>query len=445
MMYRRFLTSLAVLFSFSSSYSYGIDATPNRPVTPVKKTLEQSPAETITKDTVSNVQLTQIARKDLPLGMQYPLDSLVHDWKSREYLSEGTGCQTSASNPVFPDSVIIDRLQRLPTVIELPYNDIVSNYIKRYTGSLRPQVSYMLAAFNFYGPVFEQALEAYGLPLELKYLPIIESALKPKARSRVGATGLWQFMLPTAKIYGLQVNSLVDERCDPAKSSLAAAHYLYDMYEIYHEWNLVIASYNCGPGNVNKAIRRAGGSKDFWKIYPYLPRETRGYVPAFIAANYVMNYYCEHNICPLQTAIPQPTDTIHISKLLHLQQVADKCDLPIEELRDLNPEFRRDIIPGNSQSYALRLPDMAISHFISNKDSIMAYNHDKYFTKRSTVKPSGYGSGTAGGHYIYYKIRSGDSLSTIAHKYGVGVSSLKRWNNMRTSRIRAGKHLKIYK
>lgn len=438
-MKRRFLTSLVVLFSCASFYSSRIYATTDTDVTAIKK------SQTEVKDTVSNARLIQIEKKDLPLGMQYPIDSLVHEWKSKKYLTEDIECQTSASNPEFPDSVIINRLQRLPTVIELPYNDIVSNYIKRYTGSLRQQVSYMLGAFNFYGPIFEQALDAYSLPLELKYLPIIESALKPIARSRVGATGLWQFMLPTAKVYGLEVNSLVDERRDPIKSSWAAAHYLYDMYEIYHEWNLVIASYNCGPGNVNKAIRRAGGSKDFWKIYPYLPRETRGYVPAFIAANYVMNYYCEHNICPLNTAIPEPTDTIHINKLLHLKQIADKCELPLEQLRSLNPEFSRDVIPGNSKSYVLRLPDMVISTFISNKDSIMAYNHDKYFTKRATVKPSGYTAGKSGGHYIYYKIRSGDSLSRIAHKYGVRVSSIKRWNNMRSSRIRAGKHLKIYK
>ena len=444
-MNRRFLTSLVALFSCASFYSFAIHASADNHVVTVEKTNKEIPSETIVKDTVSNARLIQIENQDLPLGMQYPLDSLVHDWKSRQYLSEGIDCQTSASNPEFPDSVIIDRLQRLPTIIELPFNDIVSTYINRYTGSLRQQVSYMLASFNFYGPIFEQALDAYSLPLELKYLPIIESALKTKARSRVGATGLWQFMLPTAKIYGLQVNSLVDERCDPIKSSWAAAQYLHDMYEIYHEWNLVIASYNCGPGNVNKAIRRAGGSTDFWKIYPYLPRETRGYVPAFIAANYVMNYYCEHNICPLNTAMPQPTDTIHIHKLLHLQQIADNCDLSVEELRSLNPEFIKDIIPGNSKSYVLRLPDMVVSDFISNKDSIMAYNYDKYFTKRATVKPSGYASGTTSGHYIYYKIRSGDSLSTIAHKYGVGVSSLKRWNNMRSSNIRAGKHLKIYK
>ena len=205
--------------------------------------------------------------------------------------------------------------------MEMPYNDIVQKFIDRYTGRLRHSVSYMLGASNFYIPIFEEALEAYGLPLELKYLPIIESALNPKATSRVGAAGLWQFMVGTGKQYGLEVNSLIDERRDPIKSSYAAARYLRDLYKIFGDWSLVIAAYNCGPENIKKAMTRAEGANDYWKIYPYLPRETRGYVPAFIAANYVMNYYCEHNICPMRTTLPAATDTVVVNlSLIHISE-----------------------------------------------------------------------------------------------------------------------------
>ena len=222
---------------------------------------------------------------DLPEGMSYELDSLLHQYNAKNYLQPDTNCHYRDVNPVFDKEVYIDRLKRMPTVIEMPYNDVVRQFIDRYSGRLRRSVSYMLGATNFYMPIFEQALETYNLPLELKYLPVIESALNPTAVSRVGATGLWQFMLATGKRYGLKVNSLVDERRDPVKASYAAAHYLSDLYKIYDDWNLVIAAYNCGPDKVNQAIHRAKGNADYWNIYPYLPKETRGYVPAFIAAN----------------------------------------------------------------------------------------------------------------------------------------------------------------
>ncbi len=379
-----------------------------------------------------------------PMGMTMPIDSLLADWKSRSYLSIGQDCQTTSVNPTFPDSVYIDRLSRIPTVMELPYNEVVRRYIDRYTGDLRQQVSFMLAAFNFYAPIFEQALEAYGLPLELKYLPIIESALKPTARSRVGASGLWQFMPKTGKLYHLEINSLIDERNDPIKASWAAAHYLYDMYQIYRDWNLVIAAYNCGPGNVNKAIHRAGKSRDYWKIYPFLPRETRGYVPAFIAAAYTMNYYCEHNICPMTTAIPSQTDTLHINKPLHLDQVAQTCNVPLDELKSWNPQYRRNVLPGNIRPYVLRLPDTAVTKFIDLQDTVYTYNKSKYFTKRATVKPGTFAT-AAKGSYVYHRIRSGETLSTIARKYHVSVTNLKRWNGLRSSSIRAGKKLKIFR
>ena len=307
---------------------------------------------------------------DLPMSMTYPLDSLLNDWKAKTYIDLGKDCNTSQVNPQFSDSVYIDRLSRMPVIMEMPYNDIVRKFIDTYTGRLRSQVSFMLSACNFYMPIFEEALDAYNLPLELKYLPIIESALNPSAVSRAGASGLWQFMLSTGKLYGLESNSLVDERRDPIKATWAAARYLKDMYDIYKDWNLVIAAYNCGPGNINKAIRRANGKTDYWEIYNYLPRETRGYVPAFIAANYVMTYYCKHNICPMETNIPQATDTVLVSRNLHFQQIADICHVPLDEIKSLNPQYKRDIVPGDSKPRALRLPTEAISTFMDNQDTI---------------------------------------------------------------------------
>jgi len=269
---------------------------------------------------------------DLPQGMEDELDQLLQEWNNKSYLIPEGDCNDTGVNPEFPRETYIHRLSRLPNVMEMPYNDIVRKFIDRYTGSLRRSVSIILGASNFYMPLFEEALEAYQIPLELKYLPVIESALNPKATSKVGAAGLWQFMIGTGKQYGLEVTSLIDERRDPIKSSYAAAHYLKDLYGIFGDWTLVIASYNCGPNNVRKAIARAGGNKDFWTIYPYLPAETRGYVPAFIAANYVMNYYCEHNICPAGTVLPASTDTITITRNLHKDQIVAMCNVKAEEL-----------------------------------------------------------------------------------------------------------------
>ena len=322
---------------------------------------------------------------DFPEAMTYDLDSLMNLYMSKTYLSEDGDCQTAAENPTFDREVYLERLKRMPTIMEMPYNEVVQKFIDRYSGRLRHSVSYMLGACNFYMPIFEAALEAYGLPLELKYLPVIESALNPKAVSRVGATGLWQFMLVTGKQYGLEVNSLVDERRDPVKASYAAAHYLSDLYKVFGDWSLVIASYNCGPGNINKAIHRAGGVKDYWQIYPYLPRETRGYVPAFIAANYVMTYYSAHNICALRTKLPLKTDTVVVNRNVHLQQIAAVLDLDIDMLRTLNPEYRRDVVPGLTKPSAIKLSQNDVTRFIDNQDSIYNYNASELLSKRDEV------------------------------------------------------------
>ena len=323
---------------------------------------------------------------EFPEAMTYDLDSLLNLYMAKTYLDEPGDCNMRDVNPVYTKEEYIDRLSRLPNVMEMAYNEVVQKFIDRYSGRLRLSISYMLGASNFYMPIFEEALEAYQLPLELKYLPIIESALNPKAVSRVGATGLWQFMLTTGKQYGLQVNSLVDERRDPVKASYAAARYLKDLYRIFGDWNLVIAAYNCGPENINKAVHRANGEKDYWQIYPYLPKETRGYVPAFIAANYIMTYYSLHNICPMTTRLPAKTDTVMVSKNMHLEQVASVVGINIDLLRSLNPMYRRDIIPGATEPSPLRLPQSEVGKFIDAEDSVYTYKVDELLNKRTEVE-----------------------------------------------------------
>lgn len=393
----------------------------------------------------TNIQAQTVQEETLvfPESMQSDMDSLYWDWQSKYLISIDENCQMTSSNPVVSDSIYIDRLSRIPSVIEMPFNDIVKKHIEAYTGRLRNKVSFMLAAANFYMPLFEEALDTYDLPIELKYLPIIESALNPKALSRQRASGLWQFMLRTGKIYGLDNNTLVDERRDPVKSTWAAVRYLKDLYNIYNDWSLVLAAYNCGPGNVNKAIRRAGGETDYWKIYPFLPKETRGYVPGFIAANYVMTYYCEHGICPMDSQLPAISDTIHINKDLHLQQVASVCNIDIEQLRSLNPQFKKDIIPGNSKAYALQLPNNIANIFIEREDSIYAYEAKKYLNKRRTVAVSEASTPKNAKGAKYHKIRKGDTLGGIARKYGVSVRQLRDLNGIRGNNITAGKNLRI--
>ena len=378
---------------------------------------------------------------DIPESMQSEMDSLFWDWQSKNYISMGENCKMTSVNPIVSDSIYMDRLSRIPSIIEMPYNEAVRKFIDMYASRLRNKVSFMLAAANFYMPIFEEALDLYDLPMELKYLPIIESALNPVAVSRQGATGLWQFMLGTGKIYGLKNNSLIDKRRDPIKSTWAAARYLKDLYQ---DWNLVLAAYNCGPGTINKAIRRAGGATDYWTIYNYLPKETRGYVPAFIAANYIMTYYCEHDICPMETQLPSATDTIHIHKDLHLQQVAEVCNLNIDQLRSLNPQYKKDIIPGNSELCVLRLPNNTVSSFIDRQDSIFAYKANEYLKKRKAVAiKDNTGIRTSSKGAVYHKIKSGDTLGGIAAKYHVSVNQLRRLNNIKGNNIRAGKSLRI--
>lgn len=412
---------------------------------------------------------------DLPEAMTSEIDSLLHLYNTKTYLKRDADCNLPNVNKTYEPDVYKDRLRRLPTIMEMPYNNVVQKFIDRYSNELRNAVGIMLGASNFYMPIFEQALETYSLPLELKYLPVIESGLNPKAVSRVGATGLWQFMLATAKNYGLEINSLLDERCDPIKSSYAAANYLSDLYRIFGDWNLVIAAYNCGPDKLTQAIHRAGGSKDYWKIYPYLPRETRGYVPAFIAANYIMNYYCEHNICPMTTDLPAKTDTILVSRDVHFKQIAQVLNMDEELVRSLNPQYRKDIVIGYTKPSTLRLPVDKINSFIDQEDSVYAYNADVLLTKRSEVEvaqevPS-YSSGrtsASSSRKSYSRgkskrssrkssrssrrrrsssksvtIRGGDTLSEIAARNHTTVKKLKKLNGLKGNNIRKGKKIKV--
>ena len=337
---------------------------------------------------------------EFPEAMTYDLDSLLNVYMAKTYLDEPQDCNMKDVNPEYSKQEFVDRLYRMPCVMEMAYNDVVQKFIDRYSGRLRRSISYMLGASNFYMPIFEEALEMYQLPLELKYLPIIESALNPTAVSRVGAAGLWQFMPATGKQYGLKLNSLVDERRDPVKSSQAAARYLRDLYKIFGDWNLVIAAYNCGPENINKAIRRANNVtslkgadgeplpvvKDYWHIYPYLPRETRGYVPAFIAANYIMTYYSLHNICPMTTRLPAKSDTVMVSRNVHLEQVAEVVGLNIDLLRSLNPMYRRDVVPGATEPSPLRLPMADVGRFLDLEDSVYNYRANELLSRRAEVE-----------------------------------------------------------
>lgn len=324
---------------------------------------------------------------DVPTAMTFNVDSMLETYHARNYLHEVDGCNMKNTDPEYDREVYVERLRRLPTVMEMPYNEVVRKFIDRYTKRGRRQMSFLLGAANFYTPIFEEALETYGLPLELKYLPVIESGLNPNAVSPAGASGLWQFMLSAGKQYGLEVNSLVDERRDPLKASDAAARLLRDLYRVFGDWNLVIAAYNCGPERIKKAIHRAGGETDYWKIYPYLPRETRGYVPSFIAANYVMNYYCDHNICPMETDLPQRSDTVHVRKDVHFDQIARVIGIESSQLRELNPQYRRNIVNGSSGHAALRLPSAYIGKFIDAEDSIYnTYHSNRLLAKRSEVE-----------------------------------------------------------
>lgn len=376
---------------------------------------------------------------EIPEDLKYNYDILLDQW-IKGLLQETPDSVDIDDEPVFfSDSTYANRLYNMPSTMELSYNDEVKKFIHMYAGRNRNQVSKMLALGKFYFPIFEEALDKADLPLELKYLPCIESALNPIAKSRAGATGLWQFMSGTGKAYKLEINSLVDERRDPYKSTDAAVKYLKDMYNIYGDWNLVIAAYNCGPGNVNKAIAKSGGQRNYWKIYPYLPKETRGYVPAFIAATYIMNFNDSHNIHPAQINIPLLVDTIKVEKKLHLKQISEVLHIPIEDLRALNPKFKTDIIPGGNNEYTINLPISYVSSFINKKNTIYNYKTAEFFTHSKYQNPTY----LANNNTTTHRVRKGETLTSLASKYGLTKNQLKKMNGLTSDRLTIGKVLRV--
>lgn len=372
-------------------------------------------------------------------------DSLLNIWylhnqASREELPEYDMDSMKFESNV-PDAVYVERLKAMNSFIPLPYNDIVKNYIILYSEKMPSAMPKIMGLCSYYMPIFEEIFTEHDVPEELKAMALIESAMNPTAVSRAGAKGMWQFMYSTAKLYGLHIDSFVDERLDPVKSAHAAAEYLKDSYRIFGDWNLAIASYNCGAGNVNRAIRRSGGKRNFWDIYPYLPRETRGYVPAFVGALYTMTYYKEHGIVPENVEIPAHIDTFHINKMLHFKQVSALTGVPEEELKNLNPQYRHEIVPGNDREYILRIPYQYANNFIDNEDSLYAYKADEYFNPVVIKKIKDGGDGER----IIHRVRSGEVLGRIAIKYHVSVRQIKRWNNLRSDNIRIGQRLVIYR
>ena len=371
-------------------------------------------------------------------------DSLLNIWYTHKIASDDETEVYDMDSVRFesnvPDEVYIERLKNMNSFISLPYNDIVKNYIILYSEKMPTKMSHILGLCKYYMPIFEETFNKYDIPEELKAMAVIESALNPLAVSRANAKGMWQFMYSTAKMYGLQIDSFVDERFDPVKSADAAARYLKDAYAIFGDWNLAIASYNCGAGNVNKAIRRSGGKRGFWDIWPYLPRETRGYGPAFVGALYTLTYYKEHGIRPEAVEMPLHIDTLKITRQLHLRQVSDLTAAPIEELKNLNPQYLHEIIPGGKE-YILRIPYAYTNAFIENEDSVYRHKVDEYFNPAAIKKIKDGGDGER----ITYKVKSGDTLGKIAGKYRCTVAQIKRWNNLKSTNIRIGQRLVIYR
>lgn len=350
-----------------------------------------------------------------------------------------------------PDSVYISRLQEIEQVVDLSYNKVVKNYIKMYTEKRRELVEVMLGLSAYYFPIFEETLDKYDMPLEIKYLAIIESALNPKARSRAGANGLWQFMYGTARNMKLEITTFVDERRDPVKSTDAAARYLQKLHDIYGDWHLAIAAYNCGPGNVNRAIRRSGGKTNYWEIYYRLPRETRGYVPAFIAATYAFEYHKEHNLVPRYPDITLSVDTVMVTDYLHFNQVSAILDIEKEQLRALNPMYRRDVIPAKpGKPYPLVLPVEKTLEFIDRDTAVFAWERNKYFPNNTLINPTTSTStyftpvDIKGKAKVIYTVKSGDNVGYISSWFKVRASDLRYWNNINRNIIRVGQKLAVY-
>ncbi len=344
------------------------------------------------------------------------------------------------SVPVYDDFIYEHRLHKLDVLspFALDYNQAVKDYIHAYTVQKREKVAQLLGLAQHYFPLFEETLDRYDLPLELKHLAIIESALNPVARSKSGAMGLWQFIYGTGKMYNLKINSYVDERCDPYLSTVAACEYLKSLYGMFGDWQLVLAAYNGGPGTLNKAMRRSG-KKTYWELRPYLPLETRGYVPAFIAATYVMNYASEHNIYPLAPRIfHYSVDTLHVKNRLSFSSLSKVLDISLEDLEYLNPSYRRHLIPATPTFNTLVLPKQKVGLFLANETDLYNMNHEVSAPELAVQKI------TTVSQEKRHTVKSGETLSNIAAKYHCSVSDIKDWNNLRGTTIHPGDKLLVY-
>ena len=446
------LLTIALLLAVAASAS-ALDRSPRK-----KKRDKKAKTETVVPAPVPEAEPVPVPEpepapaeepvvNDMTLGFSpEQTDSLLAAWRERqrqeayEQFFERYILVDTTSTGSTPDSVYVKRLHDLVSPIQLPYNPIVRSYINRYVDPRYGTISRILGMSKYYFPLIEDELLKEGMPVELRALPIIESALSPTAVSRMGAVGLWQFMPSTGKSYGLEINSLVDERRDPYRATQAACRYLKDLFAIYNDWSLAIAAYNCGPGNVNKAIARSGG-KNFWEIYDYLPRETRGYVPAFIGASYAYAYHRQHGIEPTEAPIPLSVDTVRINKLMHLGQISSTIDLPIETLRQLNPQYKLDIIPATTKPYTLVLPQRYVMQYIAHEPEIQAKDSmylKEYINPANIDKKRQERSGSV------YVVKKGDTLGAIARRYRVTTAQIMRWNKLKSAhKLRIGQRLRI--
>jgi membrane-bound lytic murein transglycosylase D len=378
------------------------------------------------------------------------LDSLTNMWYVKMAMKNNPAIFSGDTTQLqYPDTVYEHRLSKINSIINLQFNSIIRAHIEVYTVRQRPQFCAVLGLMDYYFPIIENVFDSYGIPAELKYMAVIESALNPNAvNGRSGATGMWQFMYSTGRMYGLTINSVVDERRDPLKSTYAAAKYLKDLYSIYNDWVLVIAAYNCGPGTVNKAIKRSDNKKDYWQIYYRLPRETRGYIPQYVAAAYAVTYYPEHNLQPLQLNIPLATDTIMVNKDIHLAQISEVMGIPLGELRALNPSYKTGLVPGSSKPQALTLPMNHLGDFIDLNDTIRNYKSNIYLNKATRIsdpsRSSSVPTDIKGKTKLIYIVQDNDNLGYISEWYKVGLSDLRYWNDIYRNTIRVGQKIVVY-
>jgi len=351
-----------------------------------------------------------------------------------------------------PTEVLKERLRKLneKTPFNVEYNPVLEQVIKSFLKNRRSSLERLMSLSDYYFPMFEQEMSNQKIPLEMKYLAIIESALNPKARSRAGATGLWQFMYATGKSYGLEVNNYVDERSDPVRSTKAAAKYLNELYKIFGDWDLTLAAYNSGPGNVTKAIRRSNGKTNYWNLRPYLPRETAGYVPAFLATLYIFEYAKEHGFKPQKRANHLfQTDTIRVKQAIPFKDIAEITGMDVQDIQFFNPSYQLDVVPYvEGRNYAVRLPISEIGKFVANEQAIYNYLNEQKAQREQILPEVAKGEQYAGGKSnkkTIYTVKKGDNLGKIASRHGVSINNLKRWNRMKSNKVRVGQRLSIYK